>query len=146
MINAKRIEARIHPVANKMVREKLFPALREDDSIRAIKYDELVIVYANKMTEKCRNERYFEMIRQRIRLIGRFLKALKTTNETINSLSDVFDPVHCQESIRIVNTLAGADNENGHFITPTVASSLCTLLKYIGKIFMNQCIIRHDDD
>ncbi|XP_044762706.1 uncharacterized protein LOC123319819 [Coccinella septempunctata] len=145
MISAKRIEARLHRSANKIVREKLFPPLRDDDITRTIKYDELVIIYANKMSEKYRDGRYFDMIRQRIRLIGRFLKALKAINKDIKCLSDVFVPAYCPDSIRVINTLAGADDGSGHFKHPSVATALCSLLKYIGKIYLNQCIIKHDD-
>lgn len=146
IVTGKKIAARLHCTANKMVREKLFPPLRDDDIVDLIKYDELVIVYANKMCEKYRNERYCEMIRQRMRLIGRFLKALKEINKDIQNLTDVFEPKYCQDTIRVINKLAGANDDTGHFQNPTVASSLGTILKYISKILINQCIIKHDDE
>lgn len=143
-VMGKKIVARLHHIASKTVREKLFPPLREDEPVRLIRYDELVILYANKMCEKYRNERYFEMIRQRIRLIGRFLMIIKTFNNEIQHLETVFDPKYCKDVIRSINKLAGS-NETGHFENPTVASSLASLLKYISKILISECIVNHDD-
>nr|CAI5838736.1 unnamed protein product [Callosobruchus analis] len=52
MIISRRVMGRIHEKAIKKVRHELFPPLREDQVVRAIRYDELVIIYANKMVLK----------------------------------------------------------------------------------------------
>lgn len=143
-ILGKKVSGRLHEKASRVVREKLFPPLREDDIIRLIRYDELCIIYANKMCEKYRNERHFDMIRARLRLIGRFLQTMKNSKPEITDLKSVVDPKYCYETIKSINELAGA-NRSGHFETPTVASTLGTLLKYLAKILINESIINHDD-
>lgn len=52
-------------------------------------------------------------------------------------MTDVFDPKYCQDAIRVINKLAGANEDTGHFESPTVASSLSALLKYVSKICIN---------
>lgn len=52
MLMNKQVMGRIHSRESKIVRDNLFPPLREDHIVRLIRYDELIILYANKMTEK----------------------------------------------------------------------------------------------
>ncbi|KAG5865833.1 hypothetical protein JTB14_029918 [Gonioctena quinquepunctata] len=130
IVTGKNISARLHCTANKMVRETLFPPLREDDIVRLIKYDELVIVYANKMCEKYRNERYCEMIRQRLRLIGRFSETLKEINKYIQNLTDVFDPKYCENTIRVINRLGRSECGYWSFRK----SYSCFVFRYLTEI------------
>lgn len=49
---SKKIAGRIHPKASNVVKNYLFPPLRDDNVSRAIRYNELIIIYANKMIQK----------------------------------------------------------------------------------------------
>lgn len=145
MAQGRRIAARLHKKASRVVKEKLFPPLREDEIARIVRYDDLVITYANKMCDKYRNERYFDMIRQRIRILGRFLCKIKSINNEVQDLASVFDPKFCEDALRAIHMLAHLNEETGNFDIPTVAFSLGTLIKCIGNILTNECIINHDD-
>lgn len=146
MVLGRKVSARLHNRASKIVREQLFPPLREDEIVRLIRYDELAILYANKMCEKYRNTRYFEMIRQKLRLLGRFLHKIKELDKEINDMATVFDPKFSYGAIETINILAGSDNETGNLQTPSVASTLSTLLKQVGNILKNECIIKHEEE
>lgn len=87
MMLSKRTMGRLHAKASLSVKKYLFPFLREDNIVRLVRYDELIIIYANKMCEKYKNLRYFEMIRQRVRLLGRFLDSIKKINKEITDLA-----------------------------------------------------------
>lgn len=145
-IMSNRVMGRIHQKACEVVRKQLFPPLREDEVTRTVRYDELVIVYANKMVEKYRNPRHHEMIRQRIRLIGRFLCTIKKMNNGISDLMSVFDPKYIDDTIASINIEAKINKTSNNYETPTVAFSLGSLLKQIGKILINESIKKHDDD
>lgn len=68
---------RIHECANETVRKIVFPILREDDVTRCIRYDKLLIIYTNKLCIKYSHQHQHDMIRARLRLLGRFLMAVK---------------------------------------------------------------------
>nr|CAI5860421.1 unnamed protein product [Callosobruchus analis] len=140
MIISRRVMGRIHEKAIKKVRHELFPPLREDQVVRAIRYDELVIIYANKMVLKYKNSRYFEMIRQRVRLIGRFLLRIKSINKRITDLTSVFDPMYIDDTLKAIYLEAGLDLEKDIYKTPTVASNIGTLLKQTGNILVAESI------
>ncbi|XP_050516432.1 uncharacterized protein LOC126891296 [Diabrotica virgifera virgifera] len=146
MIESKRVIGRIHAKASKRVRNELFPPLREDGVVRIIRYDELVIIYANKMEEKYKNSRHFEMIRQRIRLVGRFLTRMRSINQDITDLTSVYDPKYIDDTRIAINAEAGLDEKTDIYKTPTVAFNLGTLLKQIGQMLINESIKKHDNE
>lgn len=47
MIMGRAIIGRINPIAEETLRKVVFPALREDDVTRMIRYDELIIMFGN---------------------------------------------------------------------------------------------------
>lgn len=143
---SKKIANKIHSAASKIVKTTLFPPLREDDVTNIIRYDELVILYANKMCEKYKNPRYFEMIRQRLRLIGRFLLVVKIINKNITNLSSVYDPKFCDGTSAAINKVARFNEETKAYEAPTVAFNIQTLLKQIGNILITQMIKNHNEE
>lgn len=81
------------------------------------------------MVDKYKNCRHFEMIRQRIRLIGRFLTSIRNLNTEVTDLSSVYDPKFIDDTSKAINIEAVLDNEHNRYRTPTVAFNLGTLLK-----------------
>lgn len=68
---------RIHSEANSILRLRVFPVLKEDDIVRLIRYDELIIAFGNQQCEKYKaSEHHDSMIRQKLRRIGRLLQIL----------------------------------------------------------------------
>jgi len=59
----RKVQARIHSKASDTVRKLIFPFLKHDDIYTAIRYDELVILRANKLCKKFRNQRHHDMVR-----------------------------------------------------------------------------------
>ncbi|XP_011313619.1 uncharacterized protein, partial [Fopius arisanus] len=85
------------------------------------------------------------MIRARLRLIGRFLAAIKHINPAIPDLASVYTPTNYDSSIDAVRQVAQYDTITNIFRTPTVAANLGTYLTQIGEILMVECIKRDDD-
>lgn len=83
-ILGKKVQDRIHECANSILKNVVFPVLREDNVIRLIRYDELLITYDNKLCLKYKHQHQKNMIRSRLRLLGRFLQALKNINKRCN--------------------------------------------------------------
>ena len=135
MIKGRTIAAKIHEKANAIVRKYIFPYLREDVIVRGIRYDELIIIYANKQCEKYgTHTHHYRMIRARLRLLGRFLNAIKSINPAIKKFSDVFQPRYYDDTIRAVKIVTGFDENLRTFAHPAVASNLGTLIKHVGEL------------
>lgn len=143
---SKRVASRIHNKASDVVKRQLFPPMRDDIIVQLVRYDELVIVFANKMVEKYRNSRYFDMIRQKIRLVGRFLQTIKNINKEVTDLSSLFAPKFCDDTLNAINIVAGFNSETSNYEAPSVAFSIGTLLKQIGNIYIVDCIKNHKDE
>lgn len=110
MVKGRMVSARIHEKANNMVQTHIFPYVREDDIVRGIRYDRLVIRYANKQCEKYgTHQHHYQMIRARVRLLGRFVTTIKDFNDAIKELSDVYQPRHYDDTVMAVKIVAGFD-------------------------------------
>lgn len=134
------IQGRIHECANSILRNVVFPVLREDNIIRLIRYDELVITYGNKMCVKHPHQQ--ERIRCRLRLLGRFLQALRGINKNVTDFYSLYHPSIYNDCIAAVNQLAGFNTNTKVYAAPSVASSLCNRLKEIGNLGLAEYIKR----
>lgn len=144
MVMGRKITGRIHQLANETVRKIVFPVMREDDVTRIIRYDELLILYANKLCTKYTSQHQHDMIRARLRVLGRFLLAVKKINKNIEDFQSLYQPKMYDDCISAINIVAGYDQEEKIYKTPAVAANLSTLIKHIGNLFITECIKRED--
>lgn len=77
------VEGRLHTSASDTLRLVIFPVLKEDDIVRLIRYDWLIILYGNKLCIKYGPYYQHNMTRARLRFIGRFLQAAKQINSEL---------------------------------------------------------------
>nr|CAI5848823.1 unnamed protein product [Callosobruchus analis] len=136
----KKVAGRVHKNASEAVKRHIFPNMREDTVTLAVRYDELLIIYANKMCQKYANSRHCEMIRQRLRLLGRFMLRLRKISDKVTSFTSIYTPSLIDDCIRSINELANFDEDTGLYKSPSVASNLGTLLKKVGNILITKCI------
>lgn len=74
LVTSRKLTGRIHPQACDILRKKVFPTMQENDVAKAIRYDELIILFGNKLCQKYKDPHFYDMIRQKLRqLTGRFL-------------------------------------------------------------------------
>lgn len=142
-ILGRKVQGRIHESANSILRNVVFPVLREDDVIRLIRYDELLITYGNKLCVKYKHQHQQDMIRSRLRLLGRFLQALRKINRNVTDFYSLYHPSIYDDCIAAVNQVAGLNTSTRVYAAPSVASRLGTLLKQIGNLGIAECIKRN---
>ncbi|XP_077256678.1 uncharacterized protein LOC143894360 [Temnothorax americanus] len=142
-ILGRKVEGRIHQCANSILRNVVFPVLKEDDIIRLIRYDELLIIYGNKLCVKYKHQHQQDMIRARLRLLGRFLQALKTINKKVTDFFSIYHPSIYDDCITAVNQVAGLNISTKVYAVPSVASRLGTLIKQIRNLAIAECIKRN---
>lgn len=136
----KKILGRIHPIQNKRLRSTIFPVLREDSITTNIRYDQLIILYGNKLCTKYKPQHQEEMIRARLRLAGRLLLAIQNIKPEIRNFSSIYDPENYDTFVEGIYAVAGLDEETGMYRAPSVASTVGILVKQIGAIYISECI------
>lgn len=146
MIMGRKITGRIHLIASECLRKTVFPVLREDDVTRIVRYDKLLIIYANKLCVKYKSQHQYDMIRARLRLLGRFLITLKDINTNVEDFQSLYHPQIYDDCISAINVVAGYDNEEQLYKTPAVAANLSTLIKHIGNLLIMECIKTQDEE
>jgi len=123
----RRVTSRLHHLANETLKI-VFPVMRDDDVTRIIRYDELLIIYANKLCTKYKVQHQHDMIRARLRVLGRFLLALKKINKDVENFQSIYHPKVYDHCISAINVIAGYDNEKQMYKASATASMLSTLI------------------
>lgn len=128
-ILSRQLVTKIHQVANDVLRYKVFPVLRDCEVVDMIRYDELAILFGNRQCLRYTLEHQYDMIRGHMRLIGRFKKELVQIQPQLTELSQIYHPRHYDDVIKTVNNCADFDEDTQMYRTPTVASSLLTIIQ-----------------
>lgn len=146
MVLGRKVQARIHNKASDMVRQVIFPILNDDDVSRIIRYDELVILRANKLCNKFNNQRHHDMIRAELRLLGRFLISIRKFNPNVTEFASIYQPCNYDSCILATKDVAKYDANTNKFKTPSVATRLGTLLKKLGNLLSTEYIKKDDNE
>lgn len=86
------------------------------------------------------------MIHARLRVLGRFLLALKDINKNIEDFQSLYRPQIYDDCISAINVVAGYDNEEQLYKTPAIAANLSILIKHIGNLLIMECIKNQDEE
>lgn len=140
MVMGRKILRRIHHSANKTLRKIVFSVMREDEITRIIRYDELLIIYANKLCIKYKSQHQHDMIRARLRVLGRFFISLKKINKNVEDFASLYQPKVYDDCIVAINDVAGYNEKDKTYRAPAVAANLSTLIKHIGNILITEYI------
>jgi len=84
------------------------------------------------------------MMRNRLRTLGRFLKALKEINNEVTDFASLYQPKYYDDCIKAVYQVARYNTETQRFGAAYTAFQLGTLLKEVGELWQSQCIKNHD--
>lgn len=143
-ILGRKITGRIHSDANDVLKNVIFPVFRDDLVVRAIRYDSLLIAYGNKLAIKYKHVHQHDMIRSRLRLLGKFLFAMKKLNKNVGEFSDIYNPSYYDDCIKAVQEVARLNKDTNNYESPATASLLGSQLKIVGTFFSTLCIKCHD--
>jgi len=143
-ILGRTVACRIHSSACTILRRLVFPVMREDSITQLIRFDELVIAYGNKMCMKYRLQHQHDMIRARLRLLGRFLATMKEIDNIVGDFTSIYDPQKYDLCVKAVNNLAQFDETTWTYKIPSIASSLGTLIKQVGQILRTMYIKKQE--
>lgn len=142
--SGRRLGGYIHPSANNTLRRYVFPILRNDDVSRCIKYDELIVQFANKLCDKYTLIHQHDMIRAHLRLLGRFKLEIMALDNEICEFKDIFKPQNFDKAVDSLRKVAHWDLNIMWFRTPAVAQNLTTLIKKCAYKLRTECIKNRD--
>lgn len=144
MVMGRAIIGRINPIAEETLRKVVFPALREDEVIRTIRYDELIIMFGNRLCRKYRKQYQHKLIRSHLRYLGRFLIIMKDMNVQVTDMQSIYHPAFYEDCVRAVNNMSGFDNDTNTYKITTTPQLMGTLLKKVGNLLISQSIRKKD--
>ncbi|CAH2101220.1 unnamed protein product [Euphydryas editha] len=145
LITGRRVTGYIHENANDVLRNDVFPVLRDDKVSRSIRYDELLIKFGNKLTDKYTLKHQHDMIRAHLRLLGRLKLQVMSYDSQISEFQDTFNPQIYDTVIKSLRIVANWDITTMTFKTLAVASNLATLVTKCCKKFRTECIKIQDE-
>lgn len=146
LVKGKQLMGYIHCDANDVMRRKIFPSFQDDDVSKSIKYDKLLILFGNKLCNTYTLSHQYDMIRNYLRLLGRFKLAIKRINKEITDFASIFHPRYYDDVIKAVKVCANYDSELQIFQTPYNATTLGTMLKKCARIQAAEYIKQEDFD
>ncbi|XP_074101784.1 uncharacterized protein LOC141529211 [Cotesia typhae] len=130
-VMGKTIEARMLSTANDILRLVVFPVLQEDEIVRLIRYDWLIILYGNKLCIKYTAHYQHNMIRQ--------------INSTITQLADLFHPKCIQTVINAIGQIARINYLKNTCEVPAVALNVVTYIRQIAVMLETEYVVREED-
>lgn len=134
----------VHNRANLKLRKEILPVMRKDNIYNLIKYDFLIILYGNYLCQIHRLQHLGDHIRQQLRLLGRYLEALRSIEPKLEELQTLFDLKYYDVAIEAVNIVAKYNEDTQSYETPYNATALGTCLKKLCKILINEFIKQHE--
>ena len=85
-----------------------------------------------------------EMIRARMRLVGRFLVAMRERDSTVSSLQSVLYLIKMYDIISTIEQIGKVDEMGMSYIGSSSAFNLTTYLKEITTLFNLECVKKGD--
>lgn len=141
------VEGRLHSTASDTLRLVIFSVLKEDEIVRLIRYDWLIILYGNKLCLKYGpNHFQHNMVRARLRLMGRFLQAAKQLNSNITELAQLFNPKFVDLVVDAIALVARINRIKNSCEAPAVAENLVTYIKQIELLLEAEYVKRQDKE
>ncbi|XP_029158730.1 uncharacterized protein LOC114931007 [Nylanderia fulva] len=144
LVMGRAVIGRINPIAEETLRKVVFPALREDEITRLIRYDELIIMFGNRLCRKYRKQYQHKLIRSHLRYLGRFLKVMRDLNAQVTDMKSIFQPTFYEDCIKAVNRMSAFDDSTNTYKVTTTPQLMGTLLKKVGNLLITQSIKKKD--
>lgn len=133
---SRAVEGRIHPNASEDLAELIIPKMQEGASVRAIRFDWLIIEFGNDLCLNYSPLFQKKLIRDKLRDAGKLLVAAKSISAEITDFSSLFRVKNCNVVVAAVRRVSKFDLNAKKFGSPGTATTLVTLIKAIGDLLI----------
>lgn len=139
------IEGRLHAEASKELVE-VFVRLRENENIRCIRFDWIVIHYGNDLCLNHSLDYQHGYICGKLRAAGKVLRESKSISSEITDMSSIFNVKHCNTIVEAIRNMGKFDYNTKRFGSPGTASTTVTLINAIGELLVIEAIKLDDQE
>lgn len=146
LVLSKAVEGRIHETANDRLSTLVFPVLQEDDVVLLIRYDWLVIIYGNHLCDRYTAHFQLGMIRNKLRVVGRLLAAIKSICPDITDFASAYQPKYYDVMIKAIKIIGKFDPVSNDFGSPSTAKSAVIEVKKIGEMLRAESIKTENEE
>lgn len=139
------IEGRLHSEASQDLVE-LFARLRENESIRRIRFDWLVVCYGNDLCLNHSAHYQHQYICGKLRASGKVLLESMSISTEITDMSSFFHVKNCNTIIEAIRIMGKFDHQTKRFGSPGTASTTVTLINAIGELLVIEAMKLDDQE
>lgn len=126
---------RVHPDAGRKMRKRIIPVLTKGTVLtNTIKYDRLIILFGNLQCLRYKEEHLDEMIRSKLRLLGKLVIAAKEINSSIVDLASLYHPSHFKTVLESALKVSKYNQKTERLESPSNATNIGTLIKKCSQI------------
>lgn len=139
------VEGRLHPDASQDL-VLIFARLRENEHIRYIRFDWLVVCYGNDLC--LNNSPHYQQryICDKLAAAGKVLRASKSISTELTDMSSLFNVKHCNTVIGAIHSMGKFDHKTKRFGSPGTASATVTLINTIGELLLIETMKSDDPE
>ncbi|KAG5865759.1 hypothetical protein JTB14_025731 [Gonioctena quinquepunctata] len=143
-VDSKKVTFDLHKIADPILKEHVFPVLKNDLCSQVLRKDELVILYGNKLVAKYTSSHHHKMIRANLRYIGKYIIEMRNLTGESTDFKSYFSPKYYDHSVTAIREIAGYNRQKGEFRAPYSASAIGTILKFCCAILESHYIKSQD--
>lgn len=138
-------EGRIHERATNELHE-ITSVMHDDPIANLAKYDWLLIVYGNELSEQYGFQPHHKIVRSRLRMLSRLLLQLRQIEPEITDFASLYHPKYCDAVIEAIRVSTGFGSSTRQFKTPWSATKSVTEVKRVGRVLTEEFISKSNKD
>lgn len=124
--------------------KKVLCHMNEDKVSDCIRNDQLILKYGEKILKVGKEQHNRHFISQKMRELGRLLIKVREIQNCSLTLADIIKPSQFLGNVSAVKSLAGYDEENECYSTPSLALKIGAALKKCAKIIKAEALMQQD--
>lgn len=133
------VEGRFHEKASVRLID-ILSNFNDDEVSNLVNYDWLLISFGNYQMEKHDYDYQHDMVRGRLRLLGRVLIEVRKIASTVTDFASLYNAELCDYVIDGIRATAGFDPKERFFSAPATALAAVTQMKHVGVVLRNKYI------
>lgn len=143
---SRKVEGRIHQKASEQLKMAVFPVMKDDEIIRLIRFDWLLIVYGNRLCVKYTAHYQHDMIRSKLRSAGRILHEMKSICREVSDFASMYHPKYYDSLIDAIRIVGKFDSMENLYKSPSTAAAAVTQIREVGGILIGEFVRRDDSE
>lgn len=144
LVLGRMMEGRVHEHACDTLKDNVFSHMTEDDIVRLIRFDWLIIVYGNSLCDTNAEDFQHEGIQAKLRLSGRLLTILKSIESEVTDFASLFRPKFYNGVIRAIRMVGKYDEVKKTYKAPSTSKAAVTLIRTVGRLLVDEFIKKED--